>query len=91
MSVFAPSAHAGWLRHPPCDLRRAAAEHRLCAQGARRSRRRALAAADATGCACGDIAYLCGNPDMVDATFEALKDIGLPIPMIRREKYASNQ
>lgn len=36
-------------------------------------------------------AYLCGNPDMVDATFEALKDIGLPIPMIRREKYVSNK
>jgi ferredoxin-NADP reductase len=41
--------------------------------------------------AAGDIAYLCGNPDMVDATFEALKDIGLPIPMIRREKYVSNK
>ena len=38
-----------------------------------------------------DIAYLCGNPDMVDANFEALKDIGLPIPMIRREKYVSNK
>ena len=33
-----------------------------------------------------DIAYLCGNPDMVDACFEALKDYGLPIPQIRREK-----
>ena len=38
-----------------------------------------------------DIAYLCGNPDMVDASFEALKDIGLSIPMIRREKYVSNK
>ena len=38
-----------------------------------------------------DIAYLCGNPDMVDANFEALKAIGLPIPMIRREKYVSNK
>jgi len=38
-----------------------------------------------------DIAYLCGNPDMVDASFEALKDCGLPIPMIRREKYVSNK
>ena len=38
-----------------------------------------------------DIAYLCGNPDMVDATFEALKEIGLPVPMIRREKYVSNK
>nr|WP_275672579.1 FAD-binding oxidoreductase [Thermomonas flagellata] len=39
----------------------------------------------------GDIAYLCGNPDMVDATFEALKAMGLPVPMIRREKYVSNK
>ena len=38
-----------------------------------------------------DIAYLCGNPDMVDANFEALKEIGLPVPMIRREKYVSNK
>ncbi|MFT4197909.1 MAG: FAD-binding oxidoreductase [Pseudoxanthomonas sp.] len=38
-----------------------------------------------------DIAYLCGNPDMVDACFEALKDYGLPVPQIRREKYVSNK
>lgn len=38
-----------------------------------------------------DIAYLCGNPDMVDASFEALKAFGLPIPMIRREKYVSSK
>jgi NAD(P)H-flavin reductase len=38
-----------------------------------------------------DIAYLCGNPDMVDASFEALKGNGLPVPMIRREKYVSNK
>ena len=38
-----------------------------------------------------DIAYLCGNPNMVDTNFEALKAIGLPIPMIRREKYVSNK
>jgi ferredoxin-NADP reductase len=37
-----------------------------------------------------DIAYLCGNPDMVDASFEALKGYGLPVPQIRREKYVSN-
>jgi ferredoxin-NADP reductase len=36
-----------------------------------------------------DIAYLCGNPNMVDACFEALKAAGLPIPHIRREKYIS--
>jgi ferredoxin-NADP reductase len=38
-----------------------------------------------------DIAYLCGNPDMVDACFEALKGCGLPIPQIRREKYVSSK
>ncbi len=36
-----------------------------------------------------DIAYLCGNPDMVDACFEVLKGCGLPVPQIRREKYVS--
>jgi ferredoxin-NADP reductase len=36
-----------------------------------------------------DIAYLCGNPNMVDAAFEALKGAGLPIAHIRREKYIS--
>ena len=39
----------------------------------------------------GDIAYLCGNPNMVDASFEALKAAGLPVPHIRREKYVSNK
>ena len=38
-----------------------------------------------------DIAYLCGNPNMVDACFEALKEHGLAIPQIRREKYVSNK
>jgi NAD(P)H-flavin reductase len=38
-----------------------------------------------------DIAYLCGNPNMVDAAFEALKGHGLPIPHIRREKYVSSK
>ena len=35
-----------------------------------------------------DIAYLCGNPNMVDEAFALLKEAGLPIPHIRREKYA---
>jgi len=39
----------------------------------------------------GDIAYLCGNPNMVDACFEALKEAGLPVPRIRREKYVSSK
>lgn len=38
-----------------------------------------------------DIAYLCGNPNMVDAAFDVLKDRGLPIPHIRREKYVSGK
>ena len=38
-----------------------------------------------------DIAYLCGNPNMVDACFEALKTAGLPVPQIRREKYISSR
>ena len=38
-----------------------------------------------------DIAYLCGNPMMVDACFEALKSAGLPVPHIRREKYVSSK
>ena len=41
--------------------------------------------------AAGDIAYLCGNPNMVDACFEALKDYGLAVPQIRREKYVSSK
>jgi ferredoxin-NADP reductase len=41
--------------------------------------------------AASDIAYLCGNPNMVDICFEALKQHGLPIPAIRREKYVSSK
>ncbi len=39
----------------------------------------------------GDIAYLCGNPNMVDEAFALLKDAGLPVPHIRREKYVSSK
>ena len=38
-----------------------------------------------------DIAYLCGNPNMVDACFEALKDAGLDVKQVRREKYVSSK
>ena len=38
-----------------------------------------------------DIAYLCGNPNMVDAAFEVLKAAGLPVPHVRREKYVSSK
>lgn len=38
-----------------------------------------------------DIAYLCGNPDMIDANFTFLKELGMPIKNIRREKYVSSR
>lgn len=38
-----------------------------------------------------DISYLCGNPNMVDAAFAWLKEQGLPITAIRREKYISSR
>ncbi|MEO8808790.1 MAG: FAD-binding oxidoreductase [Rhodanobacter sp.] len=38
-----------------------------------------------------DIAYLCGNPNMVDAAFGTLKEHGLPVSQIRREKYISSR
>lgn len=41
--------------------------------------------------AAGDIAYLCGNPDMVDEAFTQLKEAGLTVPHIRREKYVSSR
>ena len=41
--------------------------------------------------AASDIAYLCGNPNMVDEAFAMLKEAGLPVPHIRREKYVSSR
>lgn len=38
-----------------------------------------------------DIVYLCGNPDMIDATFADLKERGLGVRQIRREKYISSR
>ena len=38
-----------------------------------------------------DIAYLCGNPNMVDTCFETLKQLGFPVPHVRREKYVSSK
>lgn len=38
-----------------------------------------------------DTAYLCGNPNMVDTCFEGLKEAGLEIKQIRREKYVSSK
>ena len=36
-----------------------------------------------------DVVYLCGNPAMVDDAFALLKENGMPVPQIRREKYVS--
>ncbi|WP_309682495.1 FAD-binding oxidoreductase [Stenotrophomonas sp. SORGH_AS_0321] len=47
--------------------------------------------ADLAPDAATDIAYLCGNPDMVDACVDALKLAGLGNPQIRREKYVSSK
>jgi ferredoxin-NADP reductase len=41
--------------------------------------------------AAGDVAYLCGNPNMVDQTFEALKAKEFPVSHVRREKYVSSK
>ncbi len=39
----------------------------------------------------GDIAYLCGNPNMVDDAFVKLQELGLDRKRIRREKYLSSK
>lgn len=37
-----------------------------------------------------DIAYLCGNPEMIDIAAEKFKEAGFPVGNIRREKYVSS-
>jgi ferredoxin-NADP reductase len=37
-----------------------------------------------------DIVYLCGNPDMIDASVERLKAVGFENHNLRREKYVSS-
>ncbi|HET7306337.1 MAG TPA: FAD-binding oxidoreductase [Gammaproteobacteria bacterium] len=37
-----------------------------------------------------DIVYLCGNPDMIDAAVNDLKEKGFQNPHLRREKYVSS-
>ena len=56
-----------------------------------RSGRVHVALAELKPDAARDIAYLCGNPDMVDQAFALLKEAGLPVPHIRREKYVSSR
>lgn len=36
-----------------------------------------------------DIIYLCGNPSMIDDSFEQLKEVGFDTKQVRREKYIS--
>ena len=50
-----------------------------------------VALADLKPDAAGDVAYLCGNPDMVDQAFAMLKEAGLPVAHVRREKYVSSR
>ena len=38
-----------------------------------------------------DIAYLCGNPIMVDESFTKLKELGFAVSAVRREKYVSSK
>ena len=83
-------AHAGF-RYVPCLSRELPAADSAHAHADVRHGYVQNALAEFAPTADGDIAYLCGNPNMVDACFEALKDAGLPIPQIRREKYVSNK
>ena len=79
-------AHPGF-RYVPCLSRELPADPHPDVRQGYVQQHLAEFAPDATR----DIAYLCGNPDMVDACFEALKGHGLPIPQIRREKYVSSK
>ena len=83
-------AHPGF-RYIPCFSRDLPADGSAQAHADVRHGYVQNALAELAPAASGDIAYLCGNPDMVDACFEALKAAGLPIPQIRREKYVSNK
>jgi len=38
-----------------------------------------------------DIVYLCGNPNMIDETFEILKSKGFNAKIVKREKYISSK
>ena len=84
------NAHAGF-RYLPCLSRELPGEGSAHAHADVRHGYVQNALAEFAPTADGDIAYLCGNPNMVDACFEALKAAGLPVPQIRREKYVSNK
>ena len=74
------------FRFIPCFSREDSGKHALARRGYVQD-----ALAEFAPDAAQDIAYLCGNPNMVDACFELLKQAGLPVPHIRREKYISSK
>jgi len=76
-----------WFRYVPCLSREARAAARVDDRKGYVQEALPEFAPEATR----DIAYLCGNPNMVDACFESLKGSGLPVPSIRREKYVSSR
>jgi ferredoxin-NADP reductase len=80
------AAHPGFTFHP-CFSRTPRAVPRANDRDGRVQVALEALAPDAVG----DIAYLCGNPDMVDQAFAMLKDAGLSVPHIRREKYVSSR
>jgi ferredoxin-NADP reductase len=79
------AAEVPGFRYLACLSRQARAEPRADD----RSGRVQVALPELAPDAAHDIAYLCGNPEMVDGCFALLKEAGLPIPHIRREKYIS--
>ena len=89
--LYAEDFEAFAAKHPsfrfiPCFSREVSGKHALARRGYVQE-----ALAEFAPHAVQDIAYLCGNPNMVDACFELLKQAGLPVPHIRREKYISSK
>ena len=80
-------AHPGHFRYLPCLSRELPAQPHPDVRHGYVQQFLAETAPDASA----DVAYLCGNPNMVDACFEALKDAGLDVRQIRREKYVSSK
>ena len=80
-------AHPGHFRYLPCLSRELPAQPHPDVRHGYVQQFLAETAPDAGA----DVAYLCGNPNMVDACFEALKDAGLDVRQIRREKYVSSK
>lgn len=80
-------AHPGHFRYVPCLSRELPADPHPDVRHGYVQQFLAECGPDAAD----DVAYLCGNPNMVDACFEALKEAGLDVRRIRREKYVSSK